>query len=69
MKSIRHFVRDVFQKEFYDIIESSESSGLMFIGFKHSASLGVKFDRDDKVRQVGSFEPFPRLIDFGRKYS
>jgi hypothetical protein len=55
MKSVRFFIRDVIEKEFYDIVESSESSGLLFVGFKNTASLGFKIDRDDKVRQVGNY--------------
>ena len=43
-------------------------SGLSFLGFRNTISLGVKFDREEKVRQVGNFDRFPRNIEFGRKY-
>ena len=50
------------------MIETSESSGLLYLGFKGIVSLGVKFDRKDRVAQVGIFEVFPQHIEFGRRY-
>ena len=50
------------------MIECNESSGLLFLGFKGIVSLGVKFDRKDRVVQVGTFESFPQNIEFGRRY-
>ena len=38
------------------------------MSFKGKASLGVKFDRGERVKQVGFFEAFPSNLEFGRKY-
>lgn len=36
-------------------MECTDSSGLVFLGFKNTPSLGVKFSKEDKVQQVGFF--------------
>lgn len=55
MKNVRFFIRDVIEKEYKDVVEATEFSGLYFAGFKKTVSLGFKIDHDDKVRQVGNF--------------
>lgn len=62
------YIRETLEKEFSDVVECSDMSGLSFLGFRNTISLGVKFDREEKVRQVGNFDRFPRNIEFGRKY-
>lgn len=69
MRNYKAYVKGVLEKQFYDLIECSESTGLTFIGFRNMPSLGVKMDRAGKVRQIGTFETFPRVLEFGRIFS
>ena len=68
MQNYKRYVQFVLQREFKGVVDCSEVSGFTFVGLKDTPSLGVKFNKDDKVQQVGYFEQFPRNIEFGRKY-
>ena len=58
----KNFLKATLLREMDDVIECSENAGLTFIGFKETVSLGVKFDKDNRVRQIGNFEEFPRNL-------